>query len=791
MKTSIVFATLVVVGAGAVGAGATFATQPYSGSDTLYDLTNGAIAASLLGNSGDYQGGGSGAGENAMTAASPVQHTAPMSKMMTKQTCTVAGAAYTHASGIAIGLDAVDIYSATAAGATAACNGTADNAGTGLTFSSASTANGGPYANWTDMLALLYGGMDKSSSFCVGGTAAAGTVCSPQATPAQITATCGTGGSCTPLVDCNSTKRQALVSHWSNLFQNGCANGVATCTTASLPVGAATTTINGQLWHAFRRDDNSGTSDAFASLIGLGQLTDTKGVKTITANVSSSANAGYGATPYCNALNWDNTAANASCALGTHKQYVGPGGVIDTVANDGVHRRPPVGAWGDNPDASTSTFGAAALPTSFQDNDPIRVPCIGRKTFVQNTSNPAEEVCNLDGKLGIVIPIPAVDFIPRQNPTGGIAGAARTAYNTQLCNGFVSSNAFTVFKCTQRSPATTATQCPNGDKLFGGGCFAPQNTTQSTTLCENNPSHWPSLGTNPAADGRIYNLFVTDGAGGYTTTTVPSVPVTFAFSGAFARLHSQLVMFDPANPGVNQGVTCQQGDATDQIGCLTQADPCSVGFAGDGAKTWGNRASPVVASGNDAIRVNQVYPTAATVQSGSYDLWRKVYFNSSAGFDQAVLANNAELALGQYESNTATMTSLLGTYGFFGFGASPNGGGNAPFCEDFNEQLIGTSGTNSCNGVASNANACNLNASIQQPSANTAIPGATLGATSPIPSDPSAVATASTTSTVCGNGKVEAFEDCDNGTPGVAGAINGGNGSTGNNCSITCRTVFP
>ncbi len=168
-----------------------------------------------------------------------------------------------------------------------------------------------------------------------------------------------------------------------------------------------------------------------------------------------------------------------------------------------------------------------------------------------------------------------------------------------------------------------------------------------------------------------------------------------------------------------------------------------------------------------------------------------MYFNSSAGFDQAVLANNAELALGQYESNTATMTSLLGTFGFFGFGASPNGGGNAPFCEDFNEQLIGTSGTNTCTGVASNANACNLNAAIQQPSANTAIPGATLGATSPIPSDPSAVATASTTSTVCGNGKVESFEDCVNGTPGVAGAVNGGNGSTGNNCSITCRTVFP
>ncbi len=791
MKTSIVFATLVVVGASAVGAGATFATQPYQGSDTEYDLTNGAIAASLLGNSGDYQGGGSGAGENAMTAATPVQHTAPMSKMMTKQTCSVAGGIYTHASGIAIALDAVDVYSATAAGATAACNGSADNAGTGLTYSSSATANGGPYANWTDMLALLYGGMDKASSFCVGGTAAAGTVCSPQATAAQITATCGTGGSCTPRIDCNSTKRQALVSNWSNLFQNGCSNAVGTCTTATLPVGAGTTTINGALWHAFRRDDNSGTADVFASLLGLGQLTDINGVKTITANVSSSANQGFGASPYCNALNWDNTSANASCALGTHKQYEGPGGIIDTTANDGVHRRPPAGTWGDNPDSSTSTFGAAALPTSYQDNDPIRVPCIGRKTFVGNASNPAEEVCNLDGKLGIVLPVPAVDYLPRQYPTGGIAGAARTAFNTNLCNGFVSSNAFQVYKCSQRSPATFATQCPNSDKLFSGGCFAPQDTTKTTTLCENNPSHWAPLGTNAAQDARIHNLFVTDGSNGYSTFTVPAVPVTFTFAGAFARLHSQLVMFDPANPGVNQGVACQQGDATDQISCLTQADPCSVGFAGDGGKTWGSRANPPVASGNDAMRVNQVYPTTTTVQNGTYDFWRKIYFNASGGFDQAALNNNAELALGQYESNTTSMTALTSTYGFFDFGHSPNGGGNAPFCEDFDEQLIGTSGTNSCNGVSTNTNACNFNLNAQQPSANTAMPSATLPNSSPIPSDPSSNPALSTTSTVCGNGIVEAFEDCDNGIPGTSGAVNGGNGSTGNTCSITCRTVFP
>src|SRR5258706_14387839 len=84
MKTSFVIATFIVVGAGSVGAGAfaTFATQPYQGSDTLFDLTNAAVPGSQLGNAGDYQGGGSGAGENNMVAGTPKQATAPMSRML-------------------------------------------------------------------------------------------------------------------------------------------------------------------------------------------------------------------------------------------------------------------------------------------------------------------------------------------------------------------------------------------------------------------------------------------------------------------------------------------------------------------------------------------------------------------------------------------------------------------------------------------------------------------------------------------------------------------------------------
>ncbi|MGH7436795.1 MAG: hypothetical protein ACRENE_14065, partial [Polyangiaceae bacterium] len=373
MKTTFVLATLTVVGASAVTAGAaTFSPKPFQGSDALYDLTNGAIDPGLvllpngtlsgtsglgIGTKGDYQGGGT--GEDAMTAENPTQLAAPMSTMLTKKTCAVAGGvsdSAAHASGMGIGLDAVDLYSATNAGASVACNGNANDATAtaGLNYGPSIAAAGGPYNNWTDMLALLYGGMDKSNK----------------------------------TVDCNSAKRKALVSNWSNLFQNGCGNGVSTCTTGLMKFGATNKTLSAAagtttppLWHAFRRDDSSGTSDAFASLIGLGNLYDmnTSGLVIITDSVSSSALFGFGVSPYCNAMNWDSrTAVNERCRAGAGKQYLGPGGVDQ---GDHVHKVPPPGTWGTAPDPS-SVNGVIAFSTSFQDNDPIRRPCVGRSTFV-------------------------------------------------------------------------------------------------------------------------------------------------------------------------------------------------------------------------------------------------------------------------------------------------------------------------------------------------------------------------------------------------------------------------
>jgi hypothetical protein len=691
MKTTIALTSFLAVGAAATGVAAAL-PSPFQGSDTLFDVTTAAIAGS--GVTGSYIGGGSGNGQSAMVGGT--QLTAPMSRMMNSgaSLCTSTThlpSGVTNASAIVIGLDAVDVIASTQSGGAAACNGSADNAGTGLVYSGGTNS----FTSWKDALALIYGGKDLS----------------------------------TGAVDCAGTARATLVAKFSNLFQNACANGAAVCNDA---------THGGALWHAFRRDDASGTSDVFASVLGLSPST------------SAAALNGFGTSPYCNALNWDNGGTNANCALGTHKQWIGPGGVLDTVANDGVHRRPPPGTWGDVPDPSSGALGADVLPTSLQDNDPIRRTCLGGAT--NNPARAGEEVCNIEGTLGLVISIPSSDFVAKVNHLSQYPTTASSG-------GFVAGSPPTVFTCANRGTGTKhAGECPNGDALLGGKCQVPICGTTATSQCVSTKAtvaHFASRDVSHS-DGRAYNLHMydgtaADGAVGYIKQNIVTATSTLAldFVGGAGRIHQ----VETAVAGLTK---CQLVDATDQIGCLVQADPCSIGYAGNGSTGWGdNNPSGTVASNNAAIRVNQIAPTATTVrllgQSGAYPLSRKLYLSSAIGFANVT---GDELTLAQYESVASNIAPILATNGFISLGATSPNGTDAPFCEDFNQQTV-------C-AQSSNDNACARNPSG-------------------IPGEPGADPVANpTNSTVCGNGKQELFEECDNGTA---------NGTSGNACSVTCRFV--
>ena len=583
MKASASVAAFVIAAASAAGVAAL--PNPYQGADTLFDVTRAAITAIPNASAGFYIGGGSGNAAAAMSFARPTQMAGPMSRMLESEANVCV--APKNASGIVIGLDAIDIFSSVTTGAALPCQGSSDNSGFGLAYSGTPPvfASGNGAQTWKWVLALLYGGLDSSSG----------------------------------IVDCNQSGRAALVANWSNLFQTTCANGNAAC--ASAP-------ISNQLWHAFRPDDNSGTSDTFASLLG------------IFPRPSISAVNGFGSSPYCNAMNWDTSAANANCASGPTLQFTGPGG-IPVPGGDGVHRKPPPGTWGDNPLQPGATGGATwdVLPTQMQDNDPIRRPCLGGATNVP--ARPGEEVCNLDGALGLVLPMVDDDFIPITN--------LGVQYPTNPCTSFVAGNPNNVFNCATRGAGTRrSAECANGDSLIAGLCNYPIDSVNNTAQCVATKStvstvieRFPAL-TNP--DGRAYNLQLlnisTRQPLSYVPYPIPSLTgtpnATVSFAGAYNRIHQVETVLGTGAAG------CRLLSMTDQIACLAQADPCSVGLDANGGKGFASNPEDVnLASGTpgaiDAVRVSQVYPGTTAVQllgqAGEYKLARKLYFNSSFGFN--------------------------------------------------------------------------------------------------------------------------------------------------------------
>jgi hypothetical protein len=805
-------------------------------------------------------------------------------------------------------------------------NGTLDSTGNATCFAATASAGTGPGSatatvcgvDAANLICPGAGATAGGNATCSGGTFGepCGLVCStglatnnaPCAPVSATTATpCGTGGHCQ-------------------------ASGVtcvhkATCQPGPTNPGG-TTGGPGPLWHAFRPDDTSATADVFSSILGLQSPT----FKPLGAalSISSSNNNGFGTSPYCNALNANSLATNTTspCAMGPNEQYVGPGGVPDPVSDPTGAlgwRRPPPGAWGDAPDPSQQQVNSAdVMPTQFQDNDPIRRPCLGSAHFsyfpydlsgTGNVAIPGEEVCNIDQALGLVLPMA---------DTSSLVGATAQYPGTQA-GSFIYDVGYgpTVLTCPAYGSWATHNvqhhygQCPNGDATAAGKCVVPadSNLPPTTTLviadkstvdpapirpfCQgfygsttaasktnngltlnvqlicsdggalnddsagnatcaavgaiagmacgsaafggpgtciaanlNNTTSTNSgcIANRGNSEGRAFNMFLWNGSVTnvkYAQYTIPAITqTTFDFTGAYSRIHQ----YETALGGAASA--CQYQDMTDQIGCLVQADPCSIGFAGNAAKydavpggvANGVATNPPRAGTNgplgtfDSVRVAQVYPGTSAVQllglGGEYQLARKLYFNSLVGFAQLGTAATAtwtdngtdELQIARYEAQNVLVCSdnsaagnatCAGVAAFAGETCGTIGGAcvvsaasatamqniisghkefllgfqsamltgsttGAPFCEDFNEQLI-------CNDSSTTATA-NVNACI---------------------TNALAVYIGANANTVCGDGIRGPYEECDNGTFAAPahGHTSGNSGSdlTAGGCSTTCR----
>lgn len=296
--------------------------------------------------------------------------------------------------------------------------------------------------------------------------------------------------------------------------------------------------------------------------------------------------------------------------------------------------------------------------SDYLDNDPIRRTCEAN-----------EETCSRDGTLGLV----TVVEVP-----GNLTNVQN--YPGQLC----SLGKFRLLK-----PATTGiTVCPNGGGLLFGRCFQPTiENTDGTFTADCLARRTPVQGfAGGGMDGRAYNLTSKNADGTYRRDTRNRF-----VTGAFYRLHTTKVITAGAP-------VCLQDDATTQIGCLSRANGCALGFAGREAGTLPPAGSIV------DLTVNGMAPTQANIEalvttpndpSDDYPLARKLFFSTVVGFENVT---GGELQLAKCFANNALIGPIVTGRGFI-----PVPGGVQ--CQDFNETVANPSGGTGC-GQPTRTDAC-------------------------------------------------------------------------------------
>jgi len=164
--------------------------------------------------------------------------------------------------------------------------------------------------------------------------------------------------------------------------------------------------------------------------------------------------------------------------------------------------------------------------------------------------------------------------------------------------------------------------------------------------------------------------------------------------GAYYRLHQSHSL---ATVG-GAAATCQLGSATDTIGCLVQASPCSIGYAGRGALQIAvNGVQGAIGLKNDGVDPqvtcirnlisNPTFPATGSL----YPLARRLFINTIKGFD-AVTGDERKMAV--CFANRAITDNIVINRDFITL--SDSAAARPTYCSDFDEHAIcpGTNPTN-------------------------------------------------------------------------------------------------
>jgi hypothetical protein len=659
MRKTLATGIFVTLGLSAVGVGAIDNNLTMVGSDTLRAITRDLLtdggptdpdfcsAASPDGNPDalpglNYIGTGSTAGENACLSAGPTQGTCPMSRALNRNSTAVCGhAQVAEAEGIVFALDGLSVIGSQANTANCDlapaggddCDKTTD-ATRGLNYSKqinvterngvaglqcdGCTAGSFTFGDWREILRVLYFGLENAD------------------------------GATRTNRDCNSDLRRSIVAQWDNVFQNNC--GAQGC-----PNG---------LRHVFRRDEESGTTDVFVSLLGGPGINFLASPTATPAETGESNN--LATSPFCNVR---------------HPQDANP---PVTVGGNAIPRLR----------TGRNVIETAPYWPEYQDQDPVRVAAQGTGTGSNTPNVPTEQVASADGTLGLLLPItipPLADTAPAK------------AFPIDQCSPGE-------FRFTAAPPISgfLATACPNGDNpFFGTMCSQPVRVSggvadcaclngRGSTIVTHLPTFILEPGLATAVDGRVYNLHLHERIPGAAETAEPLCRYLTqprprqgaggqvfqgAIVGAFYRIHSSRTLNTPADAN-----PCRELTSTLQLGCVTRASPCSISFAGrEGADIAGVRS----------ISIDALPPTDQCVgnlvanpplPNNTYRIARRLYLNSIRGFEDSTVANQ-EFGLARCFAQMSNATVI--EHNFIPMpSVTPPGGGPAytKYCEDFRQE---------------------------------------------------------------------------------------------------------
>jgi hypothetical protein len=208
-----------------------------------------------------------------------------------------------------------------------------------------------------------------------------------------------------------------------------------------------------------------------------------------------------------------------------------------------------------------------------KDDDPIRVRCTTNNVsptaaLTDNATQLNDETCGADGTTGLVLPITIPAVLSADTPF---------LYPTVNCD----TGHFEVRRPPQ--PYFAERRCPDGSPFLFTGCLTPVSSRDDcrcvnawTNRAPGAPDLNPSIG-GVQNDGRIWNRFYRGRA--TPANACPILPVADLPGGtmlADARLRYRVKTVNQV--AVPRERVCRFQTPTEQIGCLSQAAECSIGF---------------------------------------------------------------------------------------------------------------------------------------------------------------------------------------------------------------------